>query len=84
MTDIPIGVDGTDHMAFFCPVCKHQSGVDDIMAITKVETKKVKGGRWKDEKCTWIHLQCGTCESIGHRKIYWIDSDFKCVSRTDK
>ena len=79
--DIPIGVDQTDHVAFFCPDC------DGAMLVTKVLTEDVvvDSVLGTYDKCTWIQLHCPACKTDkGHRKFYWKTEDgVYCTERTD-
>lgn len=78
VSNIPLGVDETDHFAFWCPHCD-ASGITTAMHATNVVTKKVQR-----DKCTWIYLQCPVCGSTGQRKTYWTEADEGyCGSRTD-
>lgn len=57
-----IGVDDTDHVAFFCEVCGSEMEVSDVETVRKV------GGT--GSSCTLIQLAC----KKGHtavRKFYW-------------
>ena len=89
MTDIIIGIDDTDHIAFFCPACQHQERVVAPMKAVKVQTQTVVVDariphKPKHDKCTWIHLKCGTCGLTGFRKFYWTCEDGEyCTDRTD-
>ena len=86
MNDIPVGVDSTDHLEFFCPACRDQDRIDQPMDIVRVETKRIivnteTGTR---DKCTWIHLQCPLCKDTGQRKSYWTCADGQDLERTDR
>lgn len=80
--DIPIGVDDTDHIAFFCPYC------DKALTITRVLTQNVivRTPPDKYDKCTWIYTRCKPCRiDTGFRKFYWTVEDGQfCTNRTDK
>ena len=78
--DIQLGVDDTDHVAFFCPQC------EAVMKVTKVQTEKVlvNTASGKHDKCTWIHCACPTHGNVGWRKFYWTVEDGEyCKHRTD-
>ena len=78
--DIQLGVDDTDHVAFFCPQCK------SVMKVTKVQTQRVlvNTNTGKHDKCTWIHCSCPTHGNVGWRKFYWTVEDGQyCDDRTD-
>lgn len=87
MNDIPIGVDDTDHIAFFCPECRDINGINSPMFVTKVYTNRmvVNTRTGAKDKCTWIHLKCPTCNDAGQRKFYWKGEDEEnCRHRTDE
>jgi len=72
--NIQVGIDGTDHIVFFCPECK------GVLQITKVKT-------YRNIYCTHIILYCKKCKKMGQRKFYWYDNGTVarfCVQRTDK
>ena len=77
--DIQLGVDNTDHLAFFCPHCKA------VMKVTKVQTERaiVNTRAGKHDKCTWIHCACPKHGNVGWRKFYWTVEDGQyCDART--
>lgn len=76
--DIHIGIDDTDHMAFFCRCNK-------AMRVERVKTDKVTVDfkRKKTDNCTWVYLRC-ECGNIGWRKFYWLDDGQFCVFRTQQ
>ena len=59
--NIQIGIDGTDHLGFFCPNCDH------VMEIKSVNTSYHVSG----DKCTYIWCMCLKCHYKGVRKFYW-------------
>jgi hypothetical protein len=76
---IRIGVDSTDHIAFFCPRCLI------AMKVEKVSTEKVlvNAKTKKYDKCTWIHCECIHHGKMGWRKFYWtVETGDQCVSIT--
>jgi hypothetical protein len=79
MNNIPIGVDETDHAAFFCPAC------DVHMIVTDVKTQNVvvNTGTGEHDNCTWIRLQCPKCSHCGQRKFYWHEISDTIRFRTD-
>ncbi len=77
--NIQIGIDDTDHIAFFCGQCK------SVMKVTKTETHKVcvNTTTGKHDKCTWIHCQCPTHGNVGWRKFYWtVENGGYCRHKT--
>ena len=81
MPDIQIGVDNTDHIAFFCRTC------GEAMKVTMVKTVRmlVNSNTGKMDKCTWIQCTCRVHGGQGHRKFYWTTEDgFYCDDKTSK
>jgi hypothetical protein len=80
VTGIQVGVDGTDHMAFFCPKCRSP------MAVRKVQTRRkmvVNTKTGETDNCTYVYLQCKSCKTVGgQRKFYWNDDGSYCKDRT--
>ncbi len=80
---IQIGVDTTDHMAFYCPDC------NKTMRVTGVKTERVivdvrNPTKPKYDKCTWVYLECSKCGGAAQRKFYWTVEDGRhCTDRTD-
>lgn len=71
-TGIPIGVDDTDHIAFFCPNCGKAMTVSSVGASGPPHNQ-----------CTHIFLRCA-CGTRGQRKFYHTTDDGKyCTHRTD-
>lgn len=76
---IVIGVDDTDHIAFFCPYCK------STLKIIRVTTKNVIiDFEHNKDNCTWINLKCPNCKRVGHRKFYWKVEDGRFCWMTTK
>lgn len=80
ISNVPVGVDETDHMGFFCPKC------DVTMIVTGVETQhlvmKEKDLSSRDN-CTWVRLRCPKCAEQGKRKFYWWADGTFLTERTD-
>jgi hypothetical protein len=80
MSGVPIGVDETDHIAFFCPQC------DRVLTVTSVVTKRVlvNANTGNKDKCTWVRLHCSSCRVGDQRKFYWTTERGEyCDERTD-
>jgi hypothetical protein len=79
-SDVQIGVDCTDHVAFFCPNC------DSLMNVVGVRTKSVLVNALTsaNDKCTWVYLRCRKCRTSAQRKFYWTVTDLTGIDhRTD-
>lgn len=74
--DIPCGVDDSDHLVFFCPVC------DVTMEVQRATTSEMPS--LKQRKVTRFMLRCPNCRGTGCRKIYWKEAGGYCTHRTDK
>lgn len=76
--NIQVGLDSTDHICFYCPICKMP------MEIVEVFSKKVIIDFEKNrDYCTWVYLVCHTCKRFGQRKFYWNTEDGKfCFQKT--
>jgi len=61
-------VDHTNHITFACGFCKSQD-----MHVLRVTTPRDRFyvSATAADKCTWIEMQCGSCDRIGQRKFYW-------------
>ncbi len=80
VSNVVIGVDSTDHIAFFCPRCKK------TMNVAQCFTKKIvvtMDGNKKDY-CTWISLICDDCKVHSQRKFYWMVEDGRYCSQLTK
>jgi len=77
---IQVGVDQSDHMAFFCPKC------GSVMVVRNVRTRRkmlVNTRTGETDNCTYVYLQCNSCKTIGgKRKFYWNDDGTYCDDRT--
>jgi uncharacterized radical SAM superfamily Fe-S cluster-containing enzyme len=71
MSNIRVGVDTTDHLAFFCPEC------NAVMFIRDVTTKYmvVNTATGEKDRCTWIECLCPEHGYMGNRKFYWSETD---------
>lgn len=80
--NVPVGVDTTDHIAFFCPICNNVMVIKDINTVEMIPHPQTKAL----DKCTWIYFYCPQCqENKGHRKFYWTtENGENCTQRTDK
>jgi len=79
--DIQLGVDGTDHVAFFCPDCNRVMKVIEVISRNIAVTTD---GKTKDN-CTWIYLVCDNCKRLGQRKFYWSEETGEyCWQKTNK
>lgn len=75
-----LGVDSTDHIAFFCKRCRKTMRVIEI-----VTRKAVYSSDFGKDNCTWIYLVCDKCEVLQQRKFYWKSEDGRfCLNITDK
>ena len=77
--NIQIGIDSTDHIGFFCPICRtqmHVMGVATENVVVQAQPKKM-------DLCTVISLVCPNCKTEGDRKVYWTNDDMYCTQRTD-
>lgn len=81
MNGIQIGVDSTDHVAFFCPTCNSAMRVEGVDTKNVIVNSKTKA----KDKCTFIWLRCKKCKDMtGARKFYWtIETGEYCEDRTD-
>ena len=70
MHNIQIGIDSTDHIAFFCPECKNVMDIDNVVT-SEVE---IDSATKETDNCTWIYLHCSQCNAEGKRKMYWTES----------
>lgn len=75
---IVIGVDDTDHVAFYCPDC------DVAMKVFRVFTQRINvSDKGDKDKCTWVYLRCRNCKGEGQRKFYWtIEDGMYCDDKT--
>jgi hypothetical protein len=76
---VAIGVDDTDHVAFFCPECK------GVMTVTNVDTNGVLRKVPAANACTNVYLKCTKCGNKDWRKFYWLaETGENCTHRTDE